>query len=65
VEVQGGTIEADELGMTMKSLGIYLTEDEISELIEAYDENGDGEFDLQEFRNMVCSFLLRSSVAGM
>ena len=50
---EGGTIEADELGMTMKSLGIYLTEEEINDLIEKYDENGDCEFDLGEFRAMV------------
>lgn len=50
---EGGTIEGDELGMTMKSLGIYLTEEEIDELIDKYDENGDCEFDLDEFRTMV------------
>ena len=39
--------------MTMRSLGIYLTEDEIDELIDKYDENGDCQFDLEEFRTMV------------
>ena len=39
--------------MTMKSLGIYLTEDEIDELIDKYDENGDCQFDIDEFRTMV------------
>ena len=41
----------------MKSLGIYITEEEIDELIDAYDENGDCEFDLEEFRTMVLSKL--------
>ena len=50
---EGGTIEGDELGMTMKSLGIYLTEEEIDELIDKYDENGDCQFDIDEFRTMV------------
>jgi hypothetical protein len=50
---EGGTIEGDELGMTMKSLGIYLTEEEIDELIDKYDENGDCQFDIEEFRTMV------------
>jgi len=44
----------DELGMTMKSLGIYLSVEEIDELIDRYDENGDAQFDLEEFRTMVC-----------
>jgi hypothetical protein len=44
--------------MTMKSLDIYLTEDEINELICKYDENGDRQFDIDEFRTMVlcCAF---------
>jgi Ca2+-binding EF-hand superfamily protein len=50
---QGGTICGDELGMTLKSMGIYLTEEEIDDLIDKYDENGDCEFDLEEFRTMV------------
>jgi len=49
----GGTIEADELQMTMDSLGLRLSDEEVAALVEKYDVDGDAQFDLEEFRTMV------------
>mmetsp|Transcript_3136 Transcript_3136/g.5055 ORF Transcript_3136/g.5055 Transcript_3136/m.5055 type:complete len:245 (+) Transcript_3136:2-736(+) len=48
-----GNIEGDEIGLTMKSLGIYLTDQEIQRLIQRFDVDGDAQIDLEEFMEMV------------
>lgn len=44
-----GTIETHELLHVMTKLGEQPTEEEIQEMIEAVDQNGDGEIDFDEF----------------
>ncbi|XP_002737577.1 uncharacterized protein LOC100369336 [Saccoglossus kowalevskii] len=44
-----GTISAEELREVVKRLGEDLTEDDIQEMVELVDENGDGEIDYGEF----------------
>ena len=45
----GGTIEAEELSIGLKSVGYQLEEAEISEMLKEVDESGDGEVDFAEF----------------
>lgn len=44
-----GTISAKELGIVMKQLGLNPTEDEIMEMMNEVDEDGNGEINFTEF----------------
>ena len=44
-----GTITAKELGIVMRQLGLNPTEDDLLEMIQEVDENGDGEINFMEF----------------
>jgi calmodulin len=44
-----GTITAKELGIVMRQLGLNPTEDEIHEMINEVDEDGNGEINFTEF----------------
>ncbi|CDW81015.1 calmodulin [Stylonychia lemnae] len=44
-----GTITAKELGIVMRQLGLNPTEDELLEMIQEVDEDGNGEINFTEF----------------
>lgn len=44
-----GTITAKELGIVMRQLGLNPSEDEIHEMIQEVDEDGNGEINFTEF----------------
>jgi len=48
-----GKISKDELRSIMKSLGEDLTDEEITQMIQEADTNGDGEIDYEEFLRML------------
>lgn len=48
-----GSISKDEFVSIMLQLGQNLTEAEIDDMIEAVDENNDGEISFEEFKNMM------------
>ncbi|CAH1790050.1 unnamed protein product [Owenia fusiformis] len=45
----GGTIDADELDKTLRSVGIELTREEIVQVLTSIDADGNGEIDFDEF----------------
>nr|XP_039253371.1 uncharacterized protein LOC120330477 [Styela clava] len=49
----GGTIDALELQKTLESVGIFLEEDEIHDVMMRLDKDGNGEIDFEEFLNMM------------
>ena len=50
-----GMIDRDELKVVMKQLGEKLSEEDIEEMIQAADKNGDGMIDYQEFISYMTS----------
>ena len=44
-----GTITAKELGIVMRQLGLNPTEDDLLEMIQEVDEDGNGEIEFAEF----------------
>jgi len=48
-----GSITADELRQIFNNLGEKLTDEEISDMIQEADKDGDGEINYQEFVNMM------------
>ena len=44
-----GTISRDELGLMMRNLGEYISEDEIDNMFFKIDQNQDGTINFQEF----------------
>ena len=50
-----GSISKDELRVIMENLGANLSEDEITQMIEEADLDGDGEIDYNEFLHMMLS----------
>lgn len=48
-----GSIERRELGLSMMSLGIYLTDHELDALTRQFDDDGNGEFDLPDRKSVV------------
>mgnify|MGYP002635739889 CR=1 FL=1 len=45
-----GTVNTQELGVVMKSLGMTPTEEELREMIDDVDEDGSGEIEFDEFK---------------
>lgn len=45
-----GTIDKDEIQMALKKLGIKLSRHQCEEMLEAVDQNGDGEISFEEFK---------------
>jgi len=48
-----GVISADELDTTLKNLGIRISEAEVHEFIDLFDQDGDGALDFEEFKGML------------
>ncbi|KAL9709517.1 Calmodulin [Leucoagaricus gongylophorus] len=48
-----GTINAEELRSTMRSIRVYLTDDELDLMMKEADEDGNGVIDFQEFRRVI------------
>lgn len=48
-----GTIDAKELNVAMRALGIEMTEEEIKKMIADVDKNGTGVIDFDEFEHMM------------
>lgn len=44
----GGSIDEEELGHAMKALGALVSADELTELVQEIDEDGNGEIDFDE-----------------
>jgi len=55
----GGSIDADELYLSMKDLESGLKLDEIKEILEELDRDGNGEIDFEEFLYMMTSMSLQ------
>ena len=49
----GGTIDAEELDLALRSVGICLTKDDIVGVLESMDNDGSGEIDFEEFLNLM------------
>jgi len=52
-----GTISAEELRQIMKNLGENLTDEEINDMVNEADLDGDGEIDYMEFVRMMFKWL--------
>ena len=48
-----GRIPQPEFLKMLSSLGYTISHEEVSQMMNAFDQNGDGEMDFQEFMNMV------------
>ena len=48
-----GTVEPEEIGEVLKTLGIEITDEEIKDIMSNLDENGDGVMDFNEFVGMM------------
>jgi hypothetical protein len=48
-----GVISADELDITLKTLGIRISESEVHDIIAHYDVDADGGLDMEEFSRMI------------
>ena len=55
----GGSIDAEELYLSMKDLESGLKLDEIKEILEELDRDGNGEIDFEEFLYMMTSMSLQ------
>ncbi|XP_077987326.1 calmodulin-alpha-like [Glandiceps talaboti] len=55
-----GTVSTDELGSVMKSLGTNPSEEELREMVDAVDADGNGEIDFQGFLKMMAQMLHES-----
>lgn len=51
----GGTIDASELDQALRSVDIFLNENEIEDILTIIDEDGNGEIDFDEFLNLMTS----------
>ncbi|PFX26069.1 Caltractin [Stylophora pistillata] len=49
----GGTIDAEELDLALKSVEIHLSQEELQEVLSAMDKDGNGEIDFHEFLNLM------------
>ncbi|EDO45847.1 predicted protein, partial [Nematostella vectensis] len=49
----GGTIDAEELDLALRSVDIQLTQEEIVEVLMAMDKDGNGEIDFGEFLHLM------------
>ena len=50
---QNGNIEADELGTVMASLGYHATDDELRDMIDEADRDGNNMIDFEEFVHLM------------
>ncbi|KAL7643168.1 UNVERIFIED_CONTAM: hypothetical protein RMT77_006458 [Armadillidium vulgare] len=50
-----GSIDKQELGRVMRSLGQFATEEELREMLDEIDIDGDGTFSFNEFVDIVCN----------
>lgn len=50
-----GILSAAELRRCVNKLGVSLTAEEVNEMVQAYDQDGDGRITYREFRNMMIS----------
>ena len=48
-----GTVNTQELGVVMKSLGMDPTDEELKEMIDEVDEDGSGEIEFEEFKMLM------------
>ncbi|XP_020613007.1 calmodulin-like protein 12 [Orbicella faveolata] len=49
----GGTIDAEELDLALKSVDIHLSQEDLQEVVGAMDKDGNGEIDFYEFLNLM------------
>ncbi|XP_058972656.1 uncharacterized protein [Pocillopora verrucosa] len=49
----GGTIDAEELDLALRSVEIYLSQEDLLEVLSAMDKDGNGEIDFHEFLNLM------------
>ncbi|KXJ28037.1 Caltractin [Exaiptasia diaphana] len=49
----GGTIDAEELDLALRSVDIQLSQEEIVDVLTAMDKDGNGEIDFEEFLNLM------------
>ncbi|MBA0556146.1 hypothetical protein Golax_010385 [Gossypium laxum] len=52
-----GRISKEELNESLKKLGIFIPDDELTQMIEKIDVNGDNYVDIEEFRELYQSFM--------
>lgn len=52
-----GRISKDELNDSLKKLGIFIPDDELTQMIEKIDVNGDNYVDIEEFRELYQSLM--------
>ncbi|KAG8498979.1 hypothetical protein CXB51_005371 [Gossypium anomalum] len=52
-----GRISKEELNDSLKKLGIFIPDDELTQMIEKIDVNGDNYVDIEEFRELYQSFM--------
>ncbi|CAG7726573.1 unnamed protein product [Allacma fusca] len=57
-----GSITKDELGIVMRSLGQFASEEELKEMLKEVDINGDGTFSFDEFVQIVTNYAGGTSV---
>ncbi|MBA0682104.1 hypothetical protein Goari_023850 [Gossypium aridum] len=52
-----GRISKEELNESLKKLGIFIPDDELTQMIKKIDVNGDNYVDIEEFRELYQSFM--------